>query len=136
VLFEGIALCLCAPVMSYVLGKSLLGAGVLTIALPVCAMLRNMLYNALFERVEKEFGFKRNVPVRIEQAVGFEGGPVLVLLAAWWLSISYWDAFLLEMGLIAFFLPYAYVYNLVYDKVGEWLVRRGEERFRRLARLI
>jgi uncharacterized membrane protein len=41
------------------------------------------------------------------------------------LSISYWDAFLLEMGLIAFFLPYAYVYNLAYDIVGERLVRRG-----------
>ena len=39
---------------------------------------------------------------------------------------SYWDAFLLEMGLIAFFLPYTYVYNLVYDKVRERLVRRGD----------
>jgi uncharacterized membrane protein len=60
--------------------------------------------------------------------VGFEGGLVLVvvLLAAWWLSISYWEAFLLEMGLIAFFLPYTYVYNLMYDKVRERLVRRGE----------
>jgi uncharacterized membrane protein len=128
VLFEGIALCLCAPVMSYVLGKSLFDTGVLTIALATCAMLWNMLYNAMFERVEKKFGFKRTVPVRIGHAVGFEGGLVLVvvLLAAWWLSISYWDAFLLEMGLIAFFLPYTYVYNLVYDKVRERLVRRGE----------
>ena len=42
------------------------------------------------------------------------------------LSISYWDAFLLEMGLIAFFLPYTYVYNLVYDKVRERLVRRSQ----------
>ncbi len=127
VLFEGIALCLCAPVMSYVLGKSLFDTGVLTIALATCAMLWNMLYNAMFERVEKKFGFKRTVPVRIGHAVGFEGRVVLVLLlAAWWLSISYWDAFLLEMGLIAFFLPYTYVYNLVYDKVRERLVRRGE----------
>lgn len=127
-LFEGIALCLCAPVMSYVLGKSLFDTGVLTIALATCAMLWNMLYNAMFERVEKKFGFKRSVPVRIGHAVGFEGGLVLVvvLLAAWWLSISYWDAFLLEMGLIAFFLPYTYVYNLVYDKVRERLVRRGD----------
>lgn len=30
------------------------------------------------------------------------------------------------MGLIAFFLPYTYVYNLVYDKVRERLVRRGD----------
>lgn len=128
VLFEGIALCLCAPVMSYVMGKSLFDTGVLTIALATCAMLWNMLYNAMFERVEKKFGFKRTVPVRIGHAVGFEGGLVLVvvLLAAWWLSISYWDAFLLEMGLIAFFLPYTYVYNLVYDKVRERLLRRAQ----------
>lgn len=70
-LFEGIALCLCAPVMSYVLGKSLFDTGVLTIALATCAMLWNMLYNAMFERVEKKFGFKRTVPVRIGHAVGF-----------------------------------------------------------------
>jgi uncharacterized membrane protein len=44
-----------------------------------------MLYNAMFERVEKKFGFKPTVPVRIGHAVGFEGGLVLVvvLLAAW-----------------------------------------------------
>ena len=90
-------------------------------------MLWNMIYNALFERVEKKIGFKRTVPVRIAHAVGFEGGlvVVVVLLAAWWLSISYWDAFLLELGLIAFFLPYTYVYNLVYDKVRERLLRRN-----------
>ncbi|HEL4830510.1 TPA: PACE efflux transporter [Stenotrophomonas maltophilia] len=65
--------------------------------------------------------------MRISHAVGFEGGlvVVVVLLAAWWLSISYWDAFLLELGLIAFFLPYTYVYNLVYDKVRERLLQRN-----------
>jgi uncharacterized membrane protein len=134
VLFESIALCLCAPVMSYELGKSLFDTGVLTTALATCAMLWNMLYNAMFERVEKKFGFKRTVPVRIGHAVRFEGGLLLVvvlLLAAWWLSISYGDAFLLEMGLIAFFLPYTYVYNLMYDKERERLVRR--ERLRGLS---
>jgi uncharacterized membrane protein len=120
VLIEGIALCLCAPVMSYVLGKSLFDTGVLTIALATCAMLWNMLYNAMFERVENKFGLNRTEPVRIGYAVGFEGGLVLVL-AAWWLSISYRDAFLLEMRLIAFFLPYTSVYNLLYDQVrGGW----------------
>jgi uncharacterized membrane protein len=110
--------------MSYVLGKSLFDTDVLTIAMATCAMLWNMLHNAMFERVEKKFGFKRTVPVRIGHAVRLEGGlllAVVVLLAAWWLSISYGDAFLLEIGLIAFFLPYTYVYNLVYDKVrGGW----------------
>ena len=53
-------------------------------------------------------------------------GIVVLQLAAWWLSLSYLDAFLLEMGLIAFFLPYTYVYNLVYDKVRERLVRRSQ----------
>lgn len=127
VLFEAIALCMCAPVMSYLLGKSLFETGVLTIALATCAMLWNMIYNALFERVEKKIGFKRTVPVRIAHAVGFEGGlvVVVVLLAAWWLSISYWDALLLELGLIAFFLPYTYVYNLVYDKVRERVLQRN-----------
>ncbi|WP_369970215.1 PACE efflux transporter [Stenotrophomonas rhizophila] len=79
-LFEGIALCRCAPVMSYVLGKSLFDTGVLTIALTTCAMLWNMLYNALFERVEKQSWLNRTEPERIGYAVGFEGGLVLVLV--------------------------------------------------------
>lgn len=127
-LFEGIALLICSPVLSWVLDKSLFETGLLTIAIATCAMLWNMVYNAMFERVEARFGLVRTVPVRIVHAVLFELGLIIfvVLLASWWLSISLWAAFLLEMGLILFFLPYTYVYNLVYDRLRERRIARRE----------
>ena len=52
-------------------------------------------------------------------AIGFEGGLLLVALplVAWWLSISLWQALLLDLGFVFFYLVYAFVYNLAYDKV-------------------
>lgn len=62
-------------------------------------------------------------------AVGFEGGLVVIVvpLAAWWLGISLWQAFLLDISLLLFFLPYTYVYNLVYDKLREARLRRAAQ---------
>ncbi|WP_312379224.1 chlorhexidine efflux transporter, partial [Pseudomonas oryzihabitans] len=57
---------------------------------------------------------------------GFEGGLILVLvpLAAWWLSISLWQALLLDLGLILFFLPYTLAFNWLYDLgYAAWLRR-------------
>ena len=45
-----------------------------------------------------------------------------VPLIAWWLSISLWQAFLLDIGVLLFFLPYTYVYHWVYDVVRERVV--------------
>lgn len=42
-----------------------------------------------------------------------------VPLIAWWLSVSLWQAFLLDIGVLLFFLPYTYVYHWGYDVVRE-----------------
>ncbi len=33
----------------------------------------------------------------------------------WWLGIGLWEALTLDIGLILFYLPYTYIYSLVYD---------------------
>ena len=38
-----------------------------------------------------------------------------IFVTAWWLDISYFDALILDIGLSAFFLIYAYVFNWAYD---------------------
>ncbi|MGO4611387.1 chlorhexidine efflux transporter [Variovorax sp. 2RAF20] len=45
-------------------------------------------------------------------------------LIAWWLKISLWQAFLLDIGVLLFFLPYTYVYHWGYDVVRERLLLR------------
>ncbi len=115
--FEGLAVLLTAPVLSLLLGKSLAHMGALTLMFSTVAMLWNMLFNSLFDRAQRRLGFQRTLPVRIAHALLFELGLVLALvpLAAWWLSIGLVEAFLLDVGLLLFFLPYTLGFNWTYD---------------------
>jgi uncharacterized membrane protein len=47
-----------------------------------------------------------------------------VPLAAWWLGISLWAAFLLDIGIVLFFLPYTFLYNLAYDRLRVRVINR------------
>lgn len=126
--FEIIAVILCAPALAWIMGKPLLAMGVLTAGISLVAMVWNIIYNALFERIESARGWVRTPGIRALHAIGFEVGLVLAVvpMAALWLSISLWDAFLLDIGLLLFFLPYTYFYNLGYDRVrAAWWARRG-----------
>ena len=61
----------------------------------------------------------RSVKRRIAHAIRFEGGPVftLVPLFAWWFNVSLWQAFVLDLALIVFFLCYTFVFNWAFDRV-------------------
>jgi uncharacterized membrane protein len=117
--FEGLAVLLTAPVLSLVLGKSLAHMGALTLMFSTVAMLWNMLFNSLFDRAQRRLDFQRTLPVRVAHALLFELGLILVLvpLAAWWLSIGLVEAFLLDIGLLLFFLPYTLAFNWTYDSL-------------------
>lgn len=117
--FEIIAIGLSAPVAAWAMQESMLDMGLLTAAIATVALLWNMIYNAGFERLERRWALRRTLPVRVLHACGFEGGLVLIVvpLAALWLGIGLWQALLLDIGLLAFYLPYAFFYNLAYDKL-------------------
>jgi uncharacterized membrane protein len=61
----------------------------------------------------------RTVARRIAHAIGFEGGLVVVLLpvVAWILGVSLLQAFGLEVGLLAFFLVYTFVFTWLFDRL-------------------
>ena len=56
---------------------------------------------------------------RIAHAIGFEGGLIafLVPVFAWWLGVSLWDALVMDLGLVVFFLVYTFVFNWAFDRV-------------------
>ena len=128
-LFEILAIGLCAPIAAWAMGKSLFEMGVLTAVIAWIALVWNMIYNAAFDRLENRLGVTRNLRVRVVHAFGFELGLILIVipLAAWWLQISLWQAFVLDIALVLFYLPYAFFYNLGYDRarprVMAWLTR-------------
>jgi uncharacterized membrane protein len=117
--FEVIALLICAPLFSWLMDTPVAAMGALTVAISLIAMLWNVIYNALFDRLQRRMGFSRTLVVRVLHAVVFELGLFLasVPLAAVWLGITLWQAFVLDVGLIAFFLPYTVVFNWGYDRL-------------------
>jgi len=126
VLFELTAIAITAPLLVTVMGISLVHAGSLTLLVSLVAMLWNVVFNMLFDTALRRWRLVRSLKLRLVHAAAFELGLVLMVvpLAAWWLGLSLLEAFLLDMGLILFFLPYTLIFNWGYDSLRELLMRR------------
>ncbi|MDO9434963.1 PACE efflux transporter [Hydrogenophaga sp.] len=118
--YELIAIVAATAGLALLSGSEVGHAGVAAIAASAVAVVWNFVFNSLFERWEarqaqKGRGFWR----RVAHAVAFEAGLVVTLvpLFAWWLEISLWQAFVLDLGLIVFFLIYTFFFNLAFDKI-------------------
>lgn len=119
-LYEIIAIAMSTTGLALLSGANMGHASVAAIAASAIAVIWNLVYNTLFERWESRQAKRgRSVLRRVVHAVGFEGGLVITLvpLFAWWLEISLWQAFVLDLGLIVFFLVYTFVFNLAFDKL-------------------
>jgi len=119
--FEVIALLICAPLFSWLMGTTMAAMGALTLAISLIAMAWNVVYNIGFDRLQRRLGFSRTLAVRVLHAAAFELGLILVAvpLAAVWLDITLWRALVLDAGLLLFFLPYTLVFNWAYDSLRE-----------------
>jgi uncharacterized membrane protein len=119
-LYEGIAVVLGAAATAAIYGVTPSHAGALSVAASTVAMGWNLVFNALFERWEaRQPGGGRGLGRRIVHALGFEGGLALMLvpLVAWWLGVGLVEAFVLDLGFLAFFLLYTFAFNLGFDRV-------------------
>ncbi|AFK66795.1 transmembrane pair domain-containing protein [Pseudomonas putida ND6] len=124
--YEVFAVLLCAPLLSWIMGKSLATAGALAVTLSVIAMLWNMVYNALVDRWVQTERINWKASTRFVHGLGFEAGLVVWCLpvAAWMLEISLLQAFMVELGFFVIILPYTVVYNWAFDKARHLLVQR------------
>ena len=122
--FECLAILICTPLLAWIMDKPLLDMGAVTVLIAVLALAWNVLFNGLFDRALKRLNLGHNAWTRVIHALLFEGGLIVmgVPLIAWWLSVSLWQAFLLDIGVLLFFLPYTYVYHWGYDVVRERLL--------------
>lgn len=130
--FEVLAVAICAPLGAWLMGYSLGHIGVLTLMISLIAMSWNMLFNLVFDRAQRRMGFDRTLAARAVHAVMFEVGLVLAVvpLAAWWLDIGLWEAFVLDIGIALFFLPYTFAFNWTYDHLRARFVARKIRRAR------
>jgi uncharacterized membrane protein len=119
-LYELIAIVATSIGLSVFSDSSVERAGVAAVVSSAVAVAWNVVFNTLFERWEARQTVRgRSLGRRAAHAVGFEGGLVVMLVPffAWWLEVSLWQAFVLDLGLLLFFLVYTFVFNWVFDRV-------------------
>lgn len=118
--FELIAIVLASTLLRVFSDSTVATAGITAAASSALAMGWNYIYNILFEAWEARQERKgRSVLRRVVHALGFEAGLVtmLVPLFAWLMGVGLVAALLLNALMIAFFLVYAFLFNLVFDRV-------------------
>ena len=130
VCFEGIATAILAPTAAYLMQRSVLEMGGLTIILATTAMVWNIIYNAIFDRLWPVTRVTRTAKIRAFHALGFECGFIVigVTIVAAVLGVTLMQALTLEIGFFLFFLPYTMLYNWVYDMLRERVMKRRMQR--------
>ncbi|CEO41130.1 transporter [Photobacterium kishitanii] len=120
VCFEIIGLILLVGVLSQ-LGFDSSHIGVVGIAFSILATGWNYIYNIWFDRIlyRRYKTIVKTTAIRIIHSLGFEAGLLLVTIPilSWVLKVTLWQAFVLDIGMVLFYLIYAYVYNIAYDRL-------------------
>ena len=120
ILYEVFAIAFVGPVLSLAFDKPATSSLGLAIALSSIALVWNYVFNSMFESWESRQSVKgRSFARRLAHGIGFEGGLVFLLVPvmSFWLEISLLDAFLANLGLLAFFFFYAIGFTWAFDRV-------------------
>ncbi|WGE89278.1 PACE efflux transporter [Actinobacillus arthritidis] len=96
------------------------------VSISVVAVFWNMLFNTIFDRFFTGPRETRSVPLRIFHTLVFEGGLLIftVPLVAYMLSIDWWTAFMMDIGMTLFVVVYTFFFNLIYDRIRAWIITR------------
>lgn len=119
-LYELIAIVMASAGLMWMSGKGVFDSGALAVTTSAVAVAWSGVFNGLFERWEaRQATPGRSLKRRIAHAVGFEGGLVVMLvpLIASWLGVSLWQALVMDLGLVVFFLAYTFAFNWAFDAV-------------------
>ena len=119
--FEGLALLICTPLLVWITGRPALEMGAVTLGISLLALSWNVVFNSLFDRLKTRLQLANGGWTRVLHALLFEGGLIVlaVPLIAALMKISLLEAFILDIGVLLFFLPYTYVYHRGYDVLRE-----------------
>ncbi len=120
VLYEAIAVAFVGPAMALVFVRPVASTLALALVLSTVALGWNYVFNLLFERWESHQSILgRSIWRRLAHGTLFEGGLVLMLVPvmAYWLNTSLLNAFMADLGILAFFFVYAIVFTWAFDRV-------------------
>ena len=122
VIFEMILLIMLVPAGMAFYDKDFFDIGLLGVILVLKAMIINVIYNWIFDRIEARTGrvaSDRPHKLRVVHAVGFEITLMItsIPIYTWWLQITILEAILIDVVVTTFIIGYTYIYTLVYDAV-------------------
>lgn len=125
--FEIIGLMIIIPLGAWVFGMAAEDIGVVGVVSATIATAWNYIYNLGFDHaMQRAKGTtQKTTMLRVVHAVLFEAGLLIVLMPfiAWYLDISFAHALVMDMSFALFYVVYAFVFNLCYDRLfplPEW----------------
>lgn len=130
--FELIGLALIIPLGSWAFSVPVTDIGIVGVVSATLATAWNYLYNLGFDHLLRRYAGTtlKTVPMRIIHAILFEAGLLMVLMPfiAWYLGISLWQAFVMDVAFALFYLVYAFIFNWAYDRLcplPEWQTEKA-----------
>lgn len=117
--FEFFAIILSSMILAGMSNGEVSSSLFIAIALSLIAIVWNYLYNTLFEMWENKNNIKeRSFIIRVIHSLMFESGFILIAvpLFMWWYKVTFVQAFIMEIGILLFFLIYTFVFTLIFDK--------------------
>ncbi|CAA2106710.1 hypothetical protein MBUL_03807 [Methylobacterium bullatum] len=120
ILFEVFGLALIIPLGALTFGLHASDMGVIGVGSALVAMMWNYVYNLGFDRaMQRLIGHTRKtLLMRVAHAALFEAGLLAILMPpiAWYLGIGLVEAFFMDLAIAGFYVAYAFVFNLAYDR--------------------
>lgn len=131
--FELIGLAMITPLGAWAFSIPMHDVGVVGIGAATLATGWNYLYNLGFDHLLRHFTGTtlKTIPMRVFHALVFELGLLMILMPfiAWYLGISLWQAFVMDVAFALFYLVYAFVFNWAYDRLfplPEWQTEKAD----------
>lgn len=122
--FEFFAIVFTMLIGIFLLNKPVSSMGIVSVMISVTALLLNIIFNWIFDKLFPFVNGDRPIKIRILHAIGFESTLILftVPMLAFILKVSLLEALMIETGLLVFFLFYTYLYNWSYDQIRKKVV--------------
>lgn len=119
--FELVGILMLAPLASLVFGYELAQMGVLAAAGATLATVWNYAYNLMFDHAMLKWrgSVIKTWRIRVLHALAFEAGLLVLFLpiVAWYMQIGLIEALILDISVALFYVVYAFIYNLSYDRL-------------------
>lgn len=119
--FEILGLLLVTPLGAIAFHHPIQDIGVIALVGATIATAWNYVYNLGFDHALKRLTGRaqKSMPIRVLHALLFELGLLALLLpfVMAYLGVSFWEALVMDIGFALFYMAYAFVFNLGYDRI-------------------